>query len=85
MNNLNLAAMALWAGLSMSCSPKTSGHAFFRYGKCRKNSNKILDCRALPAGGYAWNMEDDDTKNVHLVDGKWTISQRGKTGFLQKE
>ena len=24
MNNLNLAAMALWAGLSMSCSPKTS-------------------------------------------------------------
>lgn len=57
MNNLNLAAMALWAGLSMSCSPKTStvkgiicdatmntltivteanGHAFFRYGKCRR-------------------------------------------------
>ena len=24
MNNLNLAAMALWAGLSMFCSPKTS-------------------------------------------------------------
>ncbi len=30
-------------------------------------------------------MKDDDTKNVRLVDGKWTISQRGKTVFLQEE
>ncbi len=27
-------------------------------------SNEILDRRGLPAGGYAWNVEDDDTKNV---------------------
>ena len=43
------------------------------------DKNEILDCRALPAGGY------DDTKNVRLVDGKWTISQSGKTVFLQEE
>lgn len=49
------------------------------------SKNEILDRRALPAGGYAWNVEDDDTKNVRLVDGKWTISQRGRTIFLQEE
>lgn len=32
--------------------------------------NEILDRRSLPAGGYAWNMEDDDTKNVRLENGK---------------
>ena len=26
--------------------------------------NEILNRRSLPAGGYAWNIEDDDTKNV---------------------
>lgn len=41
-------------------------------------SNEILDRRGLPAGGYAWNVEDDDTKNVRLEDGKWTVTQRGK-------
>ena len=30
-------------------------------------------------GGYAWNVEDDDTKNVRLENDKWTISQRGKS------
>lgn len=49
------------------------------------DKSEILDRRTLPAGGYAWNVEDDDTKNVRLVDGKWTISQRGKTIFLQGE
>ena len=49
------------------------------------DKNEILDRRTLPAGGYAWNVEDDDTKNVRLVDGKWTISQRGKTIFLQEK
>lgn len=28
--------------------------------------NEILDRRSLPSGGYVWNMEDDDTKNVRL-------------------
>lgn len=41
-------------------------------------SSEILDRRTLPNGGYAWNVEDDDTKNVTLSDSIWTISQRGK-------
>lgn len=49
------------------------------------DKNEILDRRSLPAGGSAWNVEDDDTKNVQLVDGQWTISQRGKTIYRQAE
>lgn len=45
--------------------------------------NEILDRRSLPAGGYAWNMEDDDTKNVRLENGKWTVDQRGKLIYKQ--
>lgn len=47
--------------------------------------NEILQRRSLPAGGYAWNVEDDDTKNVRLEDGKWTISQRGKLMYRQAD
>ena len=37
------------------------------------------DCiRLWEKGGYAWNVEDDDTKNVRLEDGEWTVSQRGR-------
>ena len=46
--------------------------------------NEILDRRGLPSGGYAWNVEDDDTKNVRLIDGLWTISQRNKLIYSQK-
>lgn len=46
--------------------------------------NEILDRRSLPSGGYAWNVEDDDTKNVRLADGVWTISQRGQLIYTQK-
>lgn len=49
-----------------------------------RQPNEILDRRGLPSGGYAWNMEDDDTKNVRLADGVWTISQRGKIIYSQK-
>lgn len=45
--------------------------------------NEILDRRSLPAGGYAWNVEDDDTKNVRLENGKWTVSQRAKLIYQQ--
>lgn len=38
--------------------------------------SEVLDRRSLPTGGYAWNVEDDDTKNVRFADGVWTISQR---------
>lgn len=47
--------------------------------------NEILDRRNLPAGGYAWNVEDDDTKNVRLENGKWTVSQRAKLIYQQAE
>lgn len=46
--------------------------------------NEILERRGLPSGGYAWNVEDDDTKNVRLIDGLWTISQRNKLIYGQK-
>lgn len=45
--------------------------------------NEILDRRALSAGDYAWNVEDDDTKNVRQENGKWTISQRGNLIYQQ--
>lgn len=45
--------------------------------------NEILDRRSLPVGGYAWNVEDDDTKNVRQENGKWTISQRGNLIYQQ--
>ena len=45
--------------------------------------NEILDRRRLPNGGSAWNVEDDDTKNVRLIDGRWDISRRGKTVFSE--
>lgn len=39
--------------------------------------NEILHRHTLPTGAYAWNTEDDDTKNVRCeTDGQWTISQR---------
>lgn len=46
--------------------------------------NEILERRGLPAGGYVWNVEDDDTKNVRFVDGVWTISQRNRLIYSQK-
>lgn len=47
--------------------------------------NEILDRRKLPAGGYVWNVEDDDTKNVRLENGAWTVSQRGILIYSQTE
>lgn len=45
--------------------------------------NEILDRRSLPGGDYAWNVEDDDTKNVRQENGRWTISQRGNLIYQQ--
>lgn len=47
--------------------------------------NEILDRRGLPSGGYAWNVEDDDTKNVRLKKEGWTVSRRGKLIYRQAE
>lgn len=45
--------------------------------------SEILDRRQLPDGNYAWNVEDDDTKNVRQTNGIWTISQRDKEIYRQ--
>jgi len=58
----------------------TRAELFFSDGQ----ANEILERRGLSSGGYAWNVEDDDTKNVRLVDGLWTISQRGNLIYTQK-
>ena len=63
------------------CSPdSTQLELFFS----NNQPNEILERRGLPSGGYAWNVEDDDTKNVRLIDGLWTISQRDKLIYTQK-
>lgn len=52
---------------------------FFSDGK----PTEILDRRQLPNGNYAWNVEDDDSKNVSQSGEDWIISQRGKEIFRQ--
>lgn len=37
----------------------------------------VLDRKQLPDGSSAWNVEDDTTMNVRMVDGRWVIEQRG--------
>ena len=45
-------------------------------------TSPVLDRRTLPSGGYAWNIEDDDTYNVRRDEqGKWIVSRRGKVLF----
>lgn len=58
----------------------TRAELFFSNGQ----PNEILERRGLPSGGYAWNVEDDDTKNVRFEKGLWTISQRGNLIYSQK-
>lgn len=45
---------------------------------------EILERRSLPDGTYAWNLEDDDTRNVRKIDGTWVVDQRGKTLYYSK-
>lgn len=40
--------------------------------------HETLQRRSLPKGGYVWNVEDDDTKNLRHKDGVWTIEKRMK-------
>lgn len=45
-------------------------------------TSPVLDRRTLPSGGYAWNIEDDDTYNIRRDEqGKWTVSRRGEVLF----
>lgn len=48
------------------------------------SEHPVLDRRTLPAGGYAWNVEDDDTYNVRLSDGKWVIEKRANVLYVQE-
>lgn len=47
-------------------------------------AHPVLDRRQLPAGGYAWNQEDDDTLNVRMADGVWIIEQRANILYKQE-
>lgn len=38
--------------------------------------HETLQRRSLPKGGYVWNVEDDDTKNLRHKNGVWTIEKR---------
>lgn len=49
-----------------------------------ENKHEILDRRKLSDGGTVWNVEDDDTKNLRKVDGRWRILQRNKVIYQQK-
>lgn len=40
--------------------------------------HETLQRRSLPKGGYVWNVEEDDTKNLRHKDGVWTIEKRMK-------
>lgn len=46
--------------------------------------SEILKRRSLPSGAYVWNIEDDDTKNLCLEDGLWTVSRRMKVIYRQE-
>lgn len=50
-----------------------------------RKEGELLYRRNLPNGDHAWNIEDDDTKNVRQIEGTWTISQRGKVIYRQKQ
>lgn len=50
-----------------------------------QKGGELLYRRHLPNGDYAWNLEDDDTKNVRRIKGNWTISQREKIIYRQKQ
>ena len=69
------AAYVVFAADSLKAEVYVPGH----------DNHPVLDRRTLPAGGYVWNQEDDDTYNVRRLDGKWVIEQRGKVLYKQAD
>lgn len=49
-----------------------------------RETTEVLDRRNLPAGGHAWNVEDDDTFNVRRTADRWIIERRGTTLYRQE-
>ena len=49
-----------------------------------REATEVLDRRNLPAGGHAWNVEDDDTFNVRRTADRWIIERRGTTLYRQE-
>lgn len=46
----------------------------------------VLDRRALPDGGFAWNAEDDDTYNLRGDESAgWAIDRRGEVLYRTKK
>ena len=48
-----------------------------------EKQHPVLKRRSLPEGGYAWNIEDDETYNLRQVDGQWVLEQRGQVLYRQ--
>lgn len=48
-------------------------------------TTEVLERRILPSGEHVWNIEDDDTKNIRYTDNCWTVNQRGKLMFKQRQ
>ena len=49
-----------------------------------RETTEVLDRRSLPSGGYAWNVEDDDTFNVRRTEQGWIIERRGTTLYREE-
>lgn len=60
-------------------SDSLKAEIFFSDGK----NSGVLERRNLPLGGYAWNVEDDDTYNIRKLDGSWVIEKRGNLLFSE--
>lgn len=79
----------------VSVTPADSGAVYAAYMVFSADSSRVelflpgqeetdvLDRRTLPGGERVWNVEDDDTKNVRMVDGEWVVEQRGKTLYIE--
>lgn len=50
-----------------------------------QDKQPLLQRRQLPAGGYVWNEEDDDTYNVRQMNGRWVIEQRQNVLYTQAD
>ena len=79
----------------VSVTPADSGAVYAAYMVFSTDSSRVelflpgqeetdvLDRRALPGGEIVWSVENDDAKNVRMVDGEWVVEQQGKTLYIE--